>query len=104
MLRLHDFPDPTGHSPRRAVTTTPLQQLFALNSAFVWRQSAAIANRIRAENHATDGLQIRRAYGLLFARAPTAGEVALGVEFIANTEWPVYVHALLGSNEFLFID
>src|SRR5206468_2298967 len=32
LLRLHDFPDPTGHSPGRVPTTTPLQQLFTLNS------------------------------------------------------------------------
>ena len=32
MLRMHDFPEASAHSPRREPTTTPLQQLFVLNS------------------------------------------------------------------------
>jgi hypothetical protein len=105
MLRLHDFPDPTGHSPQRAVTTTPLQQLFALNSDFVARQAAAVTHRIQSENLATNELRIRRTYDLLFARGPTERELQIGIEFLGNgSPWPGYSHALLGSNEFLFID
>ena len=40
MLRLHDFPDPTTHSASRMPTTTPLQQLFTLNSPFLQQQAA----------------------------------------------------------------
>ena len=43
LLRLHDFPDPTTHSPGRVPTTTPLQQLFVLNSPFMRQQAAALA-------------------------------------------------------------
>ncbi|GIS63736.1 MAG: hypothetical protein CM1200mP2_59610 [Planctomycetaceae bacterium] len=39
MLRLYDFPSPTGHSPKRIRTITPLQQLFVLNSPFIVRQA-----------------------------------------------------------------
>src|SRR6202011_1306704 len=41
LLRLDDFPDPTTHSPARIPTTTPLQQLFVLNSPFVQQQATA---------------------------------------------------------------
>ncbi|GIT29077.1 MAG: hypothetical protein Ct9H300mP1_11230 [Planctomycetaceae bacterium] len=37
MLRLYDFPAPTGHSPKRVRTITPLQQFFVLNSPFIIR-------------------------------------------------------------------
>src|SRR5581483_8615166 len=49
LLRLHDFPDPTAHSPARVPTTTPLQQLYTLNSPFLQQESAALAGRLKAE-------------------------------------------------------
>src|SRR5437763_1846377 len=39
LLRLHDFPDPVTHSAARTPTTTPLQQLFTLNSPFMQQQA-----------------------------------------------------------------
>jgi hypothetical protein len=48
-LRLNDVPDPVAHSPARLPTTTPLQQLFTLNSPFVMQQSAAFARRLSSE-------------------------------------------------------
>ena len=49
MLRLFDFPDPLAHSPGRDPTTTPLQQLFVLNSDFLQQQAAALSQRVAAE-------------------------------------------------------
>src|SRR5262249_10566683 len=46
VLRLHDFPDPTTHSAARTPTTTPLQQLFVLNSPFMRQQAQALARRL----------------------------------------------------------
>ena len=34
------------HSPSREVTTTPLQQLFVMNSAFMQNQAAALASSV----------------------------------------------------------
>src|SRR6266480_3852887 len=49
MLRLYDVPDATTHSPGRVPTTTPLQQLFVLNSPFVQQQAATLSQRLQAE-------------------------------------------------------
>lgn len=46
MLRIHDFPDPGAHSPWRAETITPLQQLFALNGPFVLEMADALTKRL----------------------------------------------------------
>ncbi len=108
LLRLHDFPDPTMHSPGRIPTTTPLQQLFTLNSPFVQQQSAALARRLAAE--APDGLdrRVQRACWLLYGRPAKESEITLAREFLTAAEppilWQEYAQVLLGSNEFLFID
>jgi hypothetical protein len=109
MLRLYDFPDPEAHAPARELTTTPLQQLFVLNSAFVARQSAALAQQLQPMRGHDE--RIRSAYERLFARLPSTAEVRLGVRFVSSTssgatptEWQQYIQALLGSNEFMFVD
>jgi hypothetical protein len=53
MLRLHDFADPTGHSPKRDETITPLQQLFVLNSDFMRNRAAELHSRLVGENFNT---------------------------------------------------
>ena len=59
LLRLNDFPDPTSHSPGRVPTTTPLQQLFTLNSPFLQQQAAALARRLKAEVPGDDAARVR---------------------------------------------
>ena len=111
ILQMHDFPDPTAHSPRRLDTTTPLQGLFVLNSPLMVAQSAALAARIRTETPADVATQIQTAYRLLFNRMPTEEETALGRRFLdpeskgpTEKAWTLYTHVLLGSNEFQFVD
>lgn len=121
MLRLYDFPDPNAHSPARETTTTPLQQLFVLNSSFVQRQADLLAQRLMESSPSQTG-RITAGYRLLFGRPPNERELQLGMEFLDSAAqpgtslpadaghaasahvWRNYVHVLLGSNEFLFVD
>jgi hypothetical protein len=106
LLRLYDFPDPTTHSAARLPTTTPLQQLFILNSDFMRRQSAALASRLAA-TPGDDASRIRAAYRLLYARPATEKEVRLGSAYLSEggaEAWRQYAQVLLGSNEFLYVD
>ncbi len=104
MLRTFDFPPPTSHSPARDLTTTPLQQLFVMNSTFVETQATAIAAGL------ADGSMDERMttiYQRLFQRLPSDDERRIGTAFLtpASPErWRSYVKSLLGLNEFLFID
>jgi hypothetical protein len=110
MLRLHDVPDATIHSPARVPTTTPLQQLFVLNSPFIQQQAAALAARLLAEVLPSTEARVQRAYELLYNRPATPAQVKAAVDFLkadASEEkalWQQYSQVLLGSNEFLFID
>ncbi len=112
LLRLNDFPDPTAHNPARIPTTTPLQQLFVLNSPFIQQQSSALVQRLKSEAPGGFEARVQRAYRLLYARPATAAQMALAREFLASASdgstsdalWEQYAQVLLGSNEFLFVD
>ena len=110
LLRLFDFPDPNITAGQRTVTTVPLQQLFVLNSDFMLTQARTFAARLQKEA-STDEARIRRAFQLLFSREPSSAELAIAQEFVATksddaklSSWEQYALALLGSNEFLFVD
>jgi len=106
MLQVNDFPDPTAHCPARAETITPLQMLFTLNGPLLEAQAANLARRILREAAQDSARQITLAYRLLFQRMPTDQERKLGLRFLAGHEngLPLYTQALLGSNEFLYLD
>jgi hypothetical protein len=109
LLRLNDFPDPTTHSASRTPTTTPLQQLFVLNSDFMRRAATALAGRLSAAGP-DDAGRVRRAYLLLYGRPATLAEERLGQQFLAGCgadrqeAWREYAQVLLSSNEFLYVD
>ncbi len=114
MLRTFDFPPPTSHSPARDLTTTPLQQLFVLNSSFVASQAEMLVARLNAETtNASTRERLVRCYQLLFQRAPRDDELQLGERFVTDPatngavdpkRWRLYIQSLLGLNEFLFVD
>ena len=105
LLLLYDFPTPTGHSPSRELTTTPLQQLYVLNSPLFAARAKALAQRIGPPAAAGDvEARVKSLYRELLARSPSDRELALAREFLAAGSWDEYVHAVLGSNEVMFVD
>ncbi len=106
LLRLHDFPDPLTHSANRIPTTTPLQQLFALNGPLLRQEAAALTKRLDADVPTGGADRVKRAYSLLFNRMPTEREVSLALKYVDEKPdaWNRYAHVLLGSNEFQFVD
>ena len=106
LLRLFDFPDPSAHAPGRLPTTTPLQQLFVLNGPLMTRQASELAQLISSQ--ATPAETVRAAYRRILMRLPTESELRLGVAYLSPAPTPAavrqYIQALLGSNEFMFLD
>ena len=110
-LQIHDFPDPTQHSPKRNATVTALQGLYALNGPLLANQAKALVQRLRGECGEEAVASIERAYWLLYSRPPTETEKQLGLAFLnkapehgKEARWFQYAHVLLASNEFLFVD
>jgi hypothetical protein len=113
MLRLNDFPDPTTHTATRDNTTTPLQQLFVLNSPFMREMASAFAGRVTRDAPGDLESRVRHAYQLLYGRNPTARQLQFARDYLAPANndagaldelWKQYTQALFGSNESAFID
>jgi hypothetical protein len=100
LLQLYGFPEPTMHSPSRETTTTPLQQLFVMNSPFLRDQAAALVARISKESDAT--AQVRAMYHHVLAREPSDRELDLAAQFLATGTMAAYAHALLSTNEVIY--
>jgi mono/diheme cytochrome c family protein len=131
LFRTFDFPSPDSTSPQRFPTTVPQQALFLMNSPFLRECAVHVASRVDPHNPAAYRsvcTAIDALYRLLLGRPATADEIEVGTEYLASgacsrraaaTEavvrpdgesspylncWQEYVHALLLSNEFIFVD
>ncbi len=103
-LSLFDFPNANATSEKRSVTITPTQQLFFLNSEFLMDRAKHLAARLNGGADAA--AKLRETYAAIFGRAPSDREIQLGLAFArqGRERWPLYVHALLTSNEFMFVN
>jgi len=79
-LQVNDFPDPTIHAEQRSLTTTPLQQLFVLNSPFIRGQAVRLSERV-PEGPLPE--RIQTLYRILFGRTARPAEVEMGLQFLS---------------------
>jgi hypothetical protein len=100
LLQLFGFPEATMHSPGRETTTSPLQQLFVMNSAFMRDQAAALVTSVSKEPDVT--AKVGAMYKKVLARDPSAGELNLARAYIATGTMTDFAHALLSTNEVIF--
>ena len=124
-----DLPPATISAEKRFITNVPQQRLFFLNNSVVHAQAETIAERVKAAGG--EDAQVKKAFELVYQRAPTQAEVDLLVAFLKRPpledveEAPAktddedaavkkkrlpdsplrsFIWALLSSNEFLYID
>jgi hypothetical protein len=100
LFKLYDFPDASQHSPGRELTTTPLQQLFVMNSEFLQEQSDRLAELVGAE--LSQAVAVSALYHRVLARDPTPSEIDLALSFLSQGSVSEYAQALLSTNEFIF--
>ncbi|MEX0818479.1 MAG: DUF1549 and DUF1553 domain-containing protein, partial [Pirellulaceae bacterium] len=107
LLTTFDFPNPSTSSPQRESTTVPPQALYLMNNAFAAEAARGLAQRVVGSTNGTDD-RVRSAYELLFARKPTVEEVDAAQQFLGaepeEAAWRAYLHGLLMTNEFAFVD
>lgn len=96
-LEVLDCPDPSTKTPRRAVTTTPLQALSLLNNSFMLRMSERLANE--AADHDASQLVER-----ILGRKLSAAEATDLRAFATQHGLPTLARVLLNSNEFLYVE
>jgi hypothetical protein len=104
LLDTLDCPDPSVGTPRRSVTSTPLQALMLLNNKFMEHYAARFAERLQKDAPDDPAAQVRRGYALAFAREPSAEELEFARRMIAERGLTEFCLVLFNVNEFLFID
>jgi len=119
-LDLFDGSDGNLPMPERKSTTTSLQALYLMNSEFMTDQSTAIAKHVLSAA-STEPARMQWAFSTLFGRPATQNEVAEGTKFLTKLTaqhktagcaatacneqaWTSFVHSMLASNVFLFVD
>ena len=107
--RLFDLPDANTHGEKRGLTTTPVQQLYFLNSPFVRKASAALVKLVPTAGEPPADVA-KALYRRVLLREPTATEVATAVRMVGAEDgddpaaWELLAQILLASNEFLFLN
>ena len=100
ILALYDFPDPMMTAPRRELTTSPLQQLFVMNSAFLQERAANLVKRAAADTDSSG--KIRDVYRAAVGRDPTPTELDTVLTYLNNGTLAQFAQALLAANEVIF--
>jgi hypothetical protein len=100
LMDAFDCPDPAVKTPRRGVTTTPLQALALMNNSFVQRQAGHLAERAwrirRFVRRRADRLPSRaRTFPTARRRSAPSRRQGRG---LTNVCW-----ALLNSTEFIYV-
>ncbi len=133
LIDAFDSPDGSNSTPSRNATTTPTQALLMINGTWTLARAGAFADRLRREASDDEG-RIVLAYQLAFGRPPVPAERDEAVDFFRSraelAEEPTtisgseagsglaadesdgdgssvlvdFCHALMNSNEFLYVD
>lgn len=111
LFRLFDFPDAKRHTENRLPTTTPLQQLFLLNSSFLQQQAEATARAVLDENPLGPEEIVRSLFRRILLRDPTIDEIMEAIRLVRNEtgevlreSWSFLAHSLFATNEFLYVE
>ncbi|MDE0101790.1 MAG: DUF1553 domain-containing protein [Bryobacterales bacterium] len=100
LLGEFDCPETSLPAPKRTSTTSPLQALTLLNSAFTLDQAQALAVRAGADRGREP---IAAAWRLALGRLPDSKEGQLAESFVAQHGLASLARALLNANEFLYV-
>lgn len=105
-----DFPEPSYTAGKRNQSIIPTQSLFLLNSPFVSEQARATSARLLSTPDQDLGGRIDEAYRLILSRSPTPAERSLALQLLSGSNqdddvrWSEFVHALLASPDFRYLD
>lgn len=127
VLDMFDLPTLDPNCTARNSSTVAPQSLLLMNSDYVLDAAKQLAERLNTEAGPDPAERIRRAWPLLFARPPRDNELHSAMRFLEDEQarltvvadgitdpkqkpdpnqwaWTAFCQALLGSNEFLYVD
>ena len=113
-LTTFDAPMMDTNAPKRSVSAISQQALVAMNNPFMHDCAEALRDRILSEERETFEERLNRIWVLAYARYPTdeesnrmEGWMQTAMDASASgfrDAWKTISHAVLSSNEFLYID
>ncbi|MBM3793556.1 MAG: DUF1549 domain-containing protein [Acidobacteria bacterium] len=101
MLDALDCPLPSVKTPKRSITTTPLQALSLMNNPFVTRMAKQLAARVIAERDTTAG-RVERTFELVLSRPPREEEAASSEALVNASGLEALCWGLFNTSEFLY--
>ena len=113
LFRLFDFPTPSLVNGDRASTNVPAQALLLMNGPLATRSAADLAESLLGDSRLSDEQRVIGGYLTVLARRPNPDEVRSALAFVrsyqrdagtAHAAWKSLVHALVVSNEFLYVE
>ena len=108
LLSVFDFPSPAATSASRDTTTVSPQALFLMNGSLTATAADLVTQRLDVTREDETLSRVRQITRILFSREPKTAEERLAAEFLgvkpSPAAWQQFVHALLLTNEFLFVD
>ena len=107
IYRTFDFPSPDACSPKRDLTTVPPQALFMMNHKFVQECAKNLLLRPEITAEKNTDKRIERIYEVVYGRAAFDKEKEAARDFVSkggDVLWHRFAHALLQTNEFVFVD
>jgi hypothetical protein len=102
-LEPFDVPDSNQSCPKREQSTTAPQALVLLNASDVSAAAKALAARVEREATTIED-RTMRIYRLTLGRTPTAVELRISREFLAESPLHEFCRALFNVNEFVYLD
>jgi hypothetical protein len=114
VLQVFDWPDTLTSQGARPTTVVAPQALLFLNNPQVRDCAEGFAARLKDAAEKGLPVAVDRAYRIAFARPPSKEEAAAGVAFLTarraarggnlDAALAEYAHALIGLNEFIYVD
>ena len=116
-----EFADPSVPNGDRGEAVVAPQALFMMNGSLVLRHSRSMADRLLSREDLDDPGRVRDTYERVLARPPRPDEIDHALTFVANVErvleervpdpaerraraWQSLCKAVIGSNEFLYLN
>jgi hypothetical protein len=113
LYTLFDFGDAATPDGKRSATTVATQALFVMNSPLVMREARSLAFGILKQESAGKR-RMEELYLRVLDRRPDGREIDQGLSYVQNLRqkwndideekaWTSLTHALMASNEFMFV-
>jgi hypothetical protein len=104
MFEVFDQPDAIASCSRRESSTVAPQALTLMNSEFMTKQAAALADRLRKDNGDDKRRWIQEGTRIVFGRAPSPVELDRAQAFLANNDLAALCLLWFNTNEYLYVD